>query len=146
MHENEISKIIINAAIEIHKTLGPGLLESVYESTLEYKLKKLGLNVKKQIALPVVFEEIKLEAGYRIDLLIENKVIIELKSVETILPVHKAQTLTYLKLSKLKLALLINFNVPLLKEGIKRFVNNLWVSLRFLANSAWNSYRKSMRI
>ena len=125
MHENEISKIIINAAIEIHKALGPGLLESVYESTLEYKLKKMGLNVKKQVALPVVFEEIKLDAGYRIDLLVENKVIIELKSVETILAVHKAQTLTYLKLSKLKLALLINFNVPLLKEGIKRFVNNL---------------------
>ncbi len=125
MHENEISKIIINAAIEIHKVLGPGLLESVYEATLEYKLKKLGLNVRKQIALPVVFEEIKLDAGYRIDLLVENKVIIELKSVETILQVHKAQTLTYLKLSKLKLALLINFNVPLLKEGIKRYVNNL---------------------
>ena len=105
--------------------LGPGLLESVYEATLEYKLKKLGLNVRKQIALPVVFEEIKLDAGYRIDLLVENKVIIELKSVETILQVHKAQTLTYLKLSKLKLALLINFNVPLLKEGIKRYVNNL---------------------
>jgi len=125
MHENEISNIIIRAAIEIHKTLGPGLLESVYESTLEYKLKKLGLNVKKQVALPVIFEEIKLDAGYRIDLLVENKVIIEIKSVETILPVHKAQTLTYLKLSELKLALLINFNVPLLKDGIKRFVNNL---------------------
>ena len=125
MHENEISKIIINAAIEIHKTLGPGLLESVYEATLEHKLKKFGLNVKTQVALPVIFEEIKLDAGYRIDLLVENKVIVELKSVETILPVHKAQTLTYLKLSKLKLALLINFNVPLLKEGIKRFVNNL---------------------
>ena len=125
MHENELSKMIISAAIEIHKALGPGLLESVYESTLEYKLKKLGLNVKKQISLPVIFEDIKLEAGYRIDLLIENKVIIELKSVETILPVHKAQTLTYLKLSKLKLALLINFNVTLLKDGIKRFVNNL---------------------
>ncbi|NOX65419.1 MAG: GxxExxY protein [Chlorobi bacterium] len=125
MHENEISNIIIRAAIEIHKTLGPGLLESVYESTLEYKLKKLGLNVKKQVALPVIFEEIKLDAGYRIDLLIENKVIIEIKSVETVLPVHKAQTLTYLKLSELKLALLINFNVPLLKDGIKRFVNNL---------------------
>ena len=125
MHENEISKIIINAAIEIHKTLGPGLLESVYESTLEYKLKNHGLKVKKQVALPVIFEEIKLDAGYRIDLLVENKVIIEIKSVETIMPVHKAQTLTYLKLSKLKLALLINFNVPLVKDGIKRFVNNL---------------------
>jgi GxxExxY protein len=125
MHENEISKIIINAAIEIHKTLGPGLLESVYETTLEYKLKKFGLNVEKQVTLPVVYEEIKMESGYRIDLLVEKKVIIELKSVETILPVHKAQTLTYLKLSKLKLALLINFNVPLLKEGIKRFVYNL---------------------
>ncbi len=125
MHENEISKIIISAAIEIHKALGPGLLESVYESTLEYKLKSFGLKVKKQVALPVIFEEIKLEAGYRIDLLVENKVIIEIKSVETIMPVHKAQTLTYLKLSKLKLALLINFNVPLVKDGIKRFVNNL---------------------
>ena len=125
MHENEISKIIINAAIEIHKALGPGLLESVYESTLEYKLKNHGLKVKKQVALPVIFEEIKLDAGYRIDLLVENKVIIEIKSVETIMPVHKAQTLTYLKLSKLKLALLINFNVPLVKDGIKRFVNNL---------------------
>jgi GxxExxY protein len=118
-------KSLFNAAIEIHKTLGPGLLESVYETTLEYKLKKFGLNVEKQVALPVVYEEIKMESGYRIDLLVEKKVIIELKSVETILPVHKAQTLTYLKLSKLKLALLINFNVPLLKEGIKRFVYNL---------------------
>ena len=125
MHENDISKIIINAAIEIHKALGPGLLESVYESTLEYKLKSYGLQVKKQVALPVIFEEIKLDAGYRIDLLVENKVIIEIKSVETIMLVHKAQTLTYLKLSKLKLALLINFNVPLVKDGIKRFVNNL---------------------
>ncbi len=97
----------------------------MYETTLEYKLKKYGLNVEKQIALPVVFEEIKMDSGYRIDLLVERKVIVELKSVETILPGHKAQTLTYLKLSKLKLALLINFNVPLLKEGIKRFVNNL---------------------
>lgn len=125
MHENEISKIIINAALEIHKTLGPGLLESVYETTLEYKLIKCGLNVEKQVGLPVIYEEIKMESGYRIDLLVERKVIVELKSVENILPVHKAQTLTYLKLSKLKLALLINFNVPLLKEGIKRFVNNL---------------------
>ena len=97
----------------------------MYESTLEYKLKSFGLKVKKQVALPVIFEEIKLVAGYRIDLLVENKVIIEIKSVETIMPVHKAQTLTYLKLSKLKLALLINFNVPLVKNGIKRFVNNL---------------------
>ena len=125
MNENEIATKIIGIAIDIHKTLGPGLLESVYETILGFKLEKSGLHVRHQVALPVIYEDIKLDAGYRIDLLVNKKVIIEIKSVETILPVHKAQTLTYLKLSNLKLALLINFNVHLLKEGITRFVNNL---------------------
>jgi GxxExxY protein len=125
MHENELSEIIIGSAIKVHKALGPGLLESAYEECLNYELKKSGLKVDKQKALPLVYEEIKLDCGYRIDLIVENKVIIEVKSVEALNDIFLAQVLTYLKLSNCKLGLLINFNVLRLKDGIKRVVNNL---------------------
>lgn len=125
MTENEISQKIIGAAIEVHKQLGPGLLESTYETCLAYELKQLGLDVKQQIALPVVYKEVKLDAGYRIDLLIENKVIVEIKSVEALADIHTAQLLTYLKLKDLKLGLLINFNSVRVVDGLKRIVNNL---------------------
>lgn len=123
MTENEISQKIIGAAIEVHKQLGPGLLESTYETCLAYELKQLGLDVKQQIALPVVYKEVKLDAGYRIDLLIENKVIVEIKSVEALADIHTAQLLTYLKLKDLKLGLLINFNSVKVIEGLKRIIN-----------------------
>lgn len=123
--ENEISKIVVDCAIKIHKNLGPGLLESAYEECMFYELKKFGLTVDKQKALPLVYEDIKLEIGYRIDLIIENKVIVEIKSVDSLNDVHLAQILTYIKLSQCKLGLLINFNVAFLKNGIRRVVNNL---------------------
>jgi|SRR5690606_14788404 GxxExxY protein len=125
MTENDLSYKIIGAAMELHKTLGPGLLESAYEAALAYDLWKLGLEVKTQVPMPLVYKEVKLDIGYRIDILVENLVIIELKSLENLAPVHYAQTLTYLKLSEKKLALLINFNSKLLKDGIHRIVNNL---------------------
>jgi GxxExxY protein len=125
MHENEIAKIILDCAFKIHKLVGPGLLESVYEELLSFELKKIGLHVKRQVGIPLNYETIKMEIGFRADIIVENKVIIELKSIETILDVHKKQLLTYLKLSGLKLGLLINFNVSLLKEGIVRIVNKL---------------------
>ena len=109
----------------MHKQLGPGLLESTYETCLAYELKQMGLDVKQQQALPVVYKEVKLDAGYRIDLLIENKVIIEIKSVEALADIHTAQLLTYLKLKDLKLGLLINFNSVRVVDGLKRIVNNL---------------------
>lgn len=125
LDENEISKIIVVTAIELHKKLGPGLLESVYENTLAFDLKEKGLSVEQQVPMPLIYKENKFEVGYRLDLLINGKVIIELKSVESLAPVHYAQVLTYLKLSDLKLGLLINFNEALLKNGIHRIVNNL---------------------
>lgn len=125
MSENEISKIVVITAIELHKSLGPGLLESVYENSLAFDLRTEGLSVEQQVPMPLVHKNNKFEVGYRLDLLINKKVIIELKSVETLLPVHYAQLLTYLKLSELKLGLLINFNQKLLKDGIHRIVNNL---------------------
>ncbi len=125
MNENELSYRIIGAAMELHKTLGPGLLESVYETTLAYDLKELGLDVRIQVPKPVVYKEVKQDVGFRIDLLVNDKVIIEVKSVEKLAPVHFSQTLTYLKLSDKKLALLINFNTTLLKDGIHRIVNKL---------------------
>jgi GxxExxY protein len=125
MTENEISNIVIGLAIEIHKKLGPGLLENVYKECLFYKIKQKGLLVEKEKALPVVFEEVKLDCGYRIDLLVENKLLIEIKSVESLTVNHLAQTLTYLKLGNFKLGLLINFNESILKNGIRRVVNNL---------------------
>jgi len=125
MTENEISYKIIGAAIEIHKILGPGLLESAYESALAYDLKKLGFNVSQQQAMPFIYKGVKQNVGYRIDLLVENKVIVEIKSLENLAPVHYSQTLTYLKLSGLKLALLINFNTTLLRDEVHRIVNKL---------------------
>ncbi|MDO9184571.1 MAG: GxxExxY protein [Bacteroidia bacterium] len=126
MTENEISYKVIGAAIELHKNLGPGLLESVYENALAYDLREAGLDVKQQIPMPLIYKEVNMDNGYRLDLLIENKVIIEIKSVESIAPVHFSQTLTYLKLSNTKLGLLINFNTDKLKDGIHRIVNNLY--------------------
>jgi GxxExxY protein len=123
--ENIISNKIIGCAIELHKKLGPGLLESVYENALAYDLMEMGLNVEQQVPMPFIYKEIKMEVGYRIDLLIENKVVVEIKSVESLAPVHYAQILTYLKLSDKKLGLLINFNTKLLKNDIHRIVNGL---------------------
>ena len=125
MTENEISKIVLECAIKIHKSLGPGLLESAYQECLFYELKKRSLNVEKEKALPLVYEDVKLEVGYRIDLLVEDKVVIEIKSVEQLNDIHLAQILTYLKLSDCRLGLLVNFNVTLLKYGFKRVVNKL---------------------
>lgn len=125
MIENELSYKIIGSAIEVHKNLGVGLLESTYESALAYELKKLGFNVKRQIYLPLQYKEMNIENAYKIDLLIEDKVIIEVKSVLEIHPVFNAQLLTYLKLANIKLGLLINFNTPLIKDGIHRIVNKL---------------------
>jgi GxxExxY protein len=125
MTENEIGKIIIDCALKVHKELGPGLLESTYEACLLYELQAKGLKVEEQKVLPVVYKEVKLDCGYRIDLLTEDKVIIEIKSVEALNEVHMAQILTYLRLSGCRLGFLINFNVVLLKQGIKRVVNNL---------------------
>ncbi|MES2277704.1 MAG: GxxExxY protein [Bacteroidota bacterium] len=123
MNEQELSNIVIGLAIEVHKALGPGLLESAYKECLCYKIIKSGLYVEKEKAMPLVFEEIKLEVGYRIDLLVENKLVIETKSVEELTDVHMAQTLTYMKLGNYKLGLLMNFNVLKLKDGIKRVIN-----------------------
>ncbi|MGB1040117.1 MAG: GxxExxY protein [Flavobacteriales bacterium] len=123
MTENEIATKIIGCAIDVHKVLGPGLLESAYQECLAYKLIEKGLFIEKEKKMPLVFESVKLECGYRIDILVENKVVIELKSVESLNDVHLAQTLTYMKLGDYKLGLLINFNVSLLKNGIKRVIN-----------------------
>lgn len=123
MIENEISGKIIGLAIDIHNKLGPGLLESAYKECLYYRLKKEGLIVEKEKPMPLIFEEVKLDCGYRIDILVEKKVVIEIKSVEALNDVHFAQTLTYMKLGGYKLGLLINFNVSLLKDGIKRIAN-----------------------
>ncbi|MBI5541028.1 MAG: GxxExxY protein [Bacteroidia bacterium] len=125
MTENELSNIIIGSAIEVHTALGPGLLESAYKECLFYKINKSGLFVEKEKAMPLIFEEVRLDCGYRIDLLVENKLVLELKSVECLNDIHLAQTLTYLKLGNYKLGLLINFNVLRLKDGIKRVVNGL---------------------
>ena len=125
MKENEITKEIVDAAYKVHVTLGPGLLESVYESVLEYELKKRGLKVARQVILPVKYESIRIEEGYRADLIVEEKVIVELKSVEQVSPVHKKQLLTYLRLADKKVGLLINFGDALIKRGITRVVNGL---------------------
>ncbi|MCZ8230555.1 GxxExxY protein [Flavobacterium sp.] len=123
MNENEISKIVFECALRVHKVLGPGLLESAYEECLFYELKKANLKVEKQKSLLLVYEEVKLDVGYRIDILVEDKFIVEIKAVETLNDVHLAQLLTYLKLSDCKLGLLINFNVKLFKEGVRRVIN-----------------------
>lgn len=122
MIEDKLSNIVIGCALEVHRSLGPGLLESAYKECLAYKLAQKRLLVEKEKPLPVVFEDVKLECGYRVNLLVEKKLIVEIKSVEAISDVHLAQVLTYLKLSNCKLGLLINFNMLLLKEGIKRVI------------------------
>jgi GxxExxY protein len=123
MTEDEIARAVIGLSIEVHRALGPGLLESAYKECLYYKIIKAGLKVEKEKPMPLIFEEVKLDCGYRIDLLVEDKLVIELKSVESLTDVHFAQTLTYLKLGNFKLGLLINFNVALVKDGIKRIIN-----------------------
>ena len=125
MDENQISYAVIGAAIKAHKSIGPGLLESAYEYALAYELKESGLLVQQQVPLPFIYKEVKLEVGYRLDLLVEKKVIIEIKSIEALQPVHYAQLLTYLRLTDLRLGLLINFNSFPLKGNIHRVVNNL---------------------
>ena len=123
MTEQEISKLVFDSALKVHKILGPGLLESAYEECLFYELKKSNLKVEKQKALPLIYEEVKLDIGYRIDIIIEDKFIAEIKAVESLNEVHLAQLLTYLKLTDCKLGLLINFNVKLLKDGVRRVIN-----------------------
>ena len=130
MTENEISKIIVDVAYRIHTRLGPGLLESVYEEIMYFELRKVWLNVERQKGIPVIWDYLKMELGFRADLIVENKVIIEIKSVETIAPAHPRQLLTYLKISGIKLGLLINFDEVLIKDGITRIVNNLWFLLK----------------
>ncbi len=125
MNENEISSIIIDVCFKIHTSLGPGLFESVYEEILDYEFAKLNLNVQRQKSIPVFWENLKMDIGFRADFIIENKIIIEIKSVETVAHVHKKQLLTYLKITGIKLGLLINFNEALLKDGISRIVNRL---------------------
>jgi GxxExxY protein len=123
MNENELSVKIIGLAIDLHKTLGPGLLESVYSSCLQHKIMQAGIWVEKEKPIPLVFETVKLECGFRIDLLVDRKLVVEIKSTEALNDIHFAQTLTYLKLGNYKLGLLINFNVIMLKDGIKRVIN-----------------------
>ena len=125
MNENELSKVIVDACYRIHRKLGPGLLESAYEAVLFYELTALNLRVERQKPIPLIWNEIHLDIGFRSDLIVENKVIIEIKSVEQIANVHPKQLLTYLKITKLKLGLLINFNENLIRNGITRIVNNL---------------------
>lgn len=122
MEINELTHEILDSAYKVHTALGPGLLESAYQACLCYELKKKGFKVESEKPLPLVYEEVKLDCGYRIDLLVDNRVIIELKTVDQFTEVHQAQILTYMKLSKIKYGLLINFNVKSLKEGIKRFI------------------------
>lgn len=123
MTENQLTKIIIGCAINIHKQLGSGLLESAYEECLAFELEDVGLNIRRQVPMPIVYKEVKLNHGYRIDLLVENKIVIEIKSVDNLNDIHLAQTLTYLRLGKFKLGLLLNFNTPVLKKGIRRVIN-----------------------
>jgi GxxExxY protein len=125
MDENGISRVIVGAALKIHKSLGPGLLESAYKECLYYELIHQGLFAEKEKTLPLIYKNIRMECGYLLDIIVANKVIIEIKAVEALNDVHFAQLLTYLKLSKCKLGLLINFNVALIKDGIKRVANKL---------------------
>jgi len=125
MTENEIATIVVDTAFKIHKALGPGLFESVYEAALNFELGKRGLRVAQQVGLPVRYESVRLELGFRVDLIVDDKVIVEIKSIEAIAAVHKKQLLTYLRLMDLHLGLLINFNVELIRDGIQRVVNRL---------------------
>jgi GxxExxY protein len=127
MNENEIAKIIVDSAFKIHTTLGPGLFESVYERVLAYELEKRGLRVRRQQPITIIYDSIEFEEGFKADLIVEDKVIVELKSIETVRPVHKKQVITYLRLADKRLGLLINFNVNLIKEGITRLANGLKV-------------------
>jgi len=121
---NDITETVLGAAIEVHRALGPGLLESAYEACLAYELGRRGLKVEQQHPLPVVYHEVRLDCGYRVDLLVEDSVIVELKAVDKVAPIHEAQLLSYLKLSGCKVGLLINFNVKVLKDGVRRIVND----------------------
>ena len=123
MTENELSKIVFECGLKVHRALGPGLLESAYEECLFYELNKTGLYIEKQKGLPLIYNEVKLDIGYRIDIILENKLIIEVKAVDALNDIHLAQILTYLKLSGCKLGLLINFNSVLIKDGVKRIIN-----------------------
>jgi GxxExxY protein len=127
MNENEITEKIIGCAIKVHKNLGPGLLESAYQECLFYELYKEGLKVEREKALPLIYEEVNLECGYRLDLLVENKIIVEIKSVEALNEIHLAQVLTYLKINNSKIGLLINFNVLQLVKGVKRVINKYYI-------------------
>ena len=123
--ENDIARVVVDSAFQIHKRLGPGLLESAYETVLAYELEKRGLKVKRQVSVPIKYDEITLDEGFRADILVEDLVIVELKSVEELHPVHKKQLITYLRLTNKRLGLLVNFSSPLIKDGITRIVNGL---------------------
>ena len=125
MSENQIGEIILGAAIRVHSVVGPGLLESAYEICLTHELEKRRLNVRRQVALPVRYDDLTIDAGYRIDLLIENSIVVELKALEIVLPVHRAQLLSYLRLGGFKLGYLLNFHVAHMRDGITRIVNGL---------------------
>lgn len=125
MNENELSKVVFEAGLKIHKKLGPGLFEHVYEECIFYELQKIGLNIEKQKLLPIKYEDLIIENAYRLDIIVENKLILEIKSVEFINPSHKAQLLTYLKMTNCKLGLLINFQNDTFKSGVTRVVNGL---------------------
>ena len=125
MQENDLTKLVIGLCLKIHKTLGPGLLETVYEEVLVHEIRKLGIAIARQVGIPVQYENVILDLGFRVDLIIDDKVILELKSVETVLPIHKKQLLTYLKLTGKRIGLLINFNETLMKNGITRIANGM---------------------
>jgi len=125
MNENEIGKVVVDATFKIHSVLGAGLLESIYESCLAYELQKRGLPVKRQVSLPILYDDLKLDNAFRLDLLLDDKVVVEIKATDKLLPVHTAQLLSYLRLGKYKLGFLFNFNVVHMKDGIKRMVNGL---------------------
>jgi GxxExxY protein len=125
MTENELATIVVDCCFKIHTKIGPGLLESVYEEVLAYELKKRGLAFTRQQGIPVYYDEVKLDIGFRSDIIVENKVIVEIKSIEEVAPVHQKQLLTYLRLTDKRLGLLVNFNVALIKDGIQRIVNKL---------------------
>jgi len=125
MTENEIGDVIVDSALKVHTVLGAGLLESAYEACLGYELEKRGLKLQKQVGVPVVYEDVRLEVGYRLDLLVQDLVIVEIKAVERLMPIHTAQILSYLKLKGLKLGYLLNFNVEHMRHGIRRVANNI---------------------
>lgn len=125
MSENEISKMLVDIFLKVHRALGPGLLESVYEEAICYELSEAAINFKRQQGIAVMYEGVKMDLGFRADIVVENKVIVELKSVETLAPVHHKTLLTYLRLTNMRLGLLVNFNVELIRDGIKRVVNGL---------------------